>query len=798
MPPIQRKKSALRIIIPFALAVGAVALAIAVGLNTTKGRNTNQPTAPLAQDASPQAEPVNQPQAGPEQAPQQGASQAGNQNAEPNPEPVSARPASQPQAADPLSEPTANPALVGLKARTFEAPADSPASLGSLDPGGSIKLRAEFSIRDAGVTSLRLADGFTTADAEHAAAAGDPVTTEDHVEVQSVLRHGDLYLTPLAASSITLDNQTVYLDFAPLGSTVWKETAPGTFEARIANDQDQDVARVIRAYTLDPDSHNLYLSQRVENLTPAPFTAQLVTIGPTDQPKDTLGYGGDKRRVRFGYLASPAIDPHRNVVSADDYLLPRKSTFGAINKATGIYPPVETVWPNAASTEKQRELVWLGVTSRYFAAILHKDLPNAVDLSNPKAPAINRVFDDVVRVERVLINKPEAKAGMFGGTKQVNDPLMALSVTAAPMTVPANGANSQNWGLYVGPLLPRAIKAEPESAALGLDEIVVYNFGGPCSFCTFTWLTGPLRNLLKFLHSITFDWALSIILLVVCVRTLLHPITRWSQIKMQRFGKQMQGMAPKQKKIQERYKDDAVKMREEMGKLWREEGVSPAGFLGCLPMFLQSPVWIALYATLYFTYDLRHEPAFFGIFQTLTNNAWHFMGDLSEPDRAISFGATGFALPLMGTIKSLNIMPLALGAVFYVHQKYLTPPTGAAMTPEQESQQKMMRLISVFMFPVLMYNAPCGLSLYFITNSTLAIFETRWIRAHMDKHNMLDPEHLKRNTKAAPKPGSWRHRLAVKLEEQQRARAQQDHRSPKREPKAAKPEAPERRYKKKK
>ena len=43
-----------------------------------------------------------------------------------------------------------------------------------------------------------------------------------------------------------------------------------------------------------------------------------------------------------------------------------------------------------------------------------------------------------------------------------------------------------------------------------------------------------------------------------------------------------------------------------MGRLWREEGVSPTGMLGCIPMFLQTPVWIALYATLYFAIELRH------------------------------------------------------------------------------------------------------------------------------------------------------------------------------------------------
>ncbi len=46
------------------------------------------------------------------------------------------------------------------------------------------------------------------------------------------------------------------------------------------------------------------------------------------------------------------------------------------------------------------------------------------------------------------------------------------------------------------------------------------------------------------------------------------------------------------------------------------------------------------------------------------------------------------------------------------------------------------------MFPVLMYAAPSGLSLYFITNSVLAIGENKWIRHHMHQHGLLDPDKL--------------------------------------------------------
>ena len=218
---------------------------------------------------------------------------------------------------------------------------------------------------------------------------------------------------------------------------------------------------------------------------------------------------------------------------------------------------------------------------------------------------------------------------------------------------------------------------------------------------------------------------------------------------MQRFGVQMQSMAPKQKALREKYKDDPKRMQKEMSKLWKEEGISPMGMLGCLPMMLQSPVWIALYATLFFAVELKHEPAFYGVFQWISVGSWMFLADLSSADAAIPLpAAMHFSFPLWGSVSSINILPLLLGVVFYMHQKYLTPPTQATLTPEQESQQKMMKVMMIVLFPVMMYTAPSGLALYFMTNSTMGIIENKWIRAHMKKHGMPEIENIRADNQA--------------------------------------------------
>ena len=337
------------------------------------------------------------------------------------------------------------------------------------------------------------------------------------------------------------------------------------------------------------------------------------------------------------------------------------------------------------------------------------------------------------------------------------DATLTVTLESAPLVVAAGGRAALDTAVFAGPQSKQFMttKAEPLAGAVLLGKIVVYTLGGPCGFCTFQGLTGLLYAFLVMLHNyVLFDYALGIILLVVCMRTILHPVTRHAQISMQRFAKQMQSLAPKQKKIQERYADDQKKMREEMARLMREEHIPySSAAKGCLTPFLQTPVWIALYAMLFFMFELRHTPAFFGVFQWLSQSLfgtkWTFLADLSEPDRFISFGRS-FEIPLLssmflGKVDGLNLLPILLGVVFYIQQKYMTPPPTTPLTPEQQQQQKIMKIMMVLMFPVLMYSQPSALTLYFVANSTLGIIESRLIRKHAAKMDLLKP--------ATPPPG---------------------------------------------
>ncbi len=726
-----------RVLVPLGIALAGVVLAFAMlrSPGPKPGQSPNQPPSPSAS-----------------QTPNQLAGQAAATNPMDSPTnpasntPVEASPAPGSTPASPTSSPPAPsgaqpaPAPTGLIARTVDGTqAFDP--IGALDRASGQHFEIRFSKFGAGIESLTLADHF------------DSVKRDTHVVIQrehawkpSGGAGADIHevATPMAARGVEIDGQYVSLSgYEQLPTPgvpierrpVWRQVAPGSFEATIIDPSGAEVAKVQRSYTIAKGVHEVQLRQEVKNLTAKPITVRWRQFGPVDLPQDAHSYGGDKRRIRYGYLLSPPMQGGDPTVLSDDFLWWRHDLLGKAGP-DGYSPRVAPTslakdgrttvtsagWPNARSVDRGYRLVWAALTNRYFAVAVH---PLIAASSGPN----EKVFKAAESIDRFWVPTGEP----------TNPMAVVLRLTSQAMSVAPGASADVSLGFYAGPLSRAEIRHDPLADELGTPGLVKYNFGGMCGFCTFPWLTGLLLGLLRFLHDyIVFDWALAIMALVLCVRTILHPVTRWSQIRMHRWGKSMQALGPKQRQLQEKFKGDPLKLREETQKLWREEGVNPAGALGCIPMFLQTPVWIALYAMLYFAVELRHAPGFFGVFQSIAPGfpkflGW-FLGDLAEPDRFIYFGKTIVTLPMLGPIDSLNVLPLILGVVFFIQQKYLTPPPApGSMTPEQEQTQFMMKIMMVVMFPLFMYNAPSGLALYFITNSTLGILESRHIRKVAEK-----------------------------------------------------------------
>lgn len=759
----QPKNNLLRTVVPIAAVIAGLGLVFAVYRNTSTQKPATTPPAPTPVTAPATA--ATQP-AAPAAAGQPPTSVATGQPAGQPAGQTPAQPSTQPSASPPAA--VIPPGLLdGLRPQIFAADTPAPQPLGSLDDASDDRFRIDFTPSGAGISGLKLSRYY------------DTIRKQNHVQIQSehsidmgggrTVSTAPFAMTFAQISSPGSGTSATVNLFWDQAGPIWRQVAPdkpGAFEAFILNGAGDKVLKLERTYRFQAGQHDILLDQKITNLTAAPLVVQLTQFGPVDLPNDSSGYGGDKRRVRFGYLLSPAADPTRQVVVSSEFIIPRDKELGSRDKLTRVFEPTRQSWPRPESEENKYELVWAGLTDRYFGIAVFPQI-------NFAAPQPTKALANIERIDRLALDP--------GAPAKANErrDVMALNLISTPFTIAAGGSADYNLALYAGPLLKRAILTDPLTKSAGLEGLIVYNFGGMCGPCTFTFITGFLIWLLRFLHDfIVFDWAIAIIVLVFCVRGMLHRVTRWSQIRIQRFSKQMQSIQPKQKKLQEKYKDDRQKLQAETAKLWKEEGINPAGMLGCIPMVLQTPVWIALYATLYFAVELRQQPAFFGVFQKISPT-WSFLGDLAEPDHLIYFGKS-YWIPMLssmfGPVSAINILPIILGVVFFAHQKYLTPPM-ANLTPEQETQQKMIKWMSVLMFPLFMYNAPSGLAIYFIANSTLGIFENMWIRKDIDRLGLADPEKMRaeRMAKIAKRGGTggggWLSRLQ-QLAEAQRAAAE--------------------------
>ena len=108
-----------------------------------------------------------------------------------------------------------------------------------------------------------------------------------------------------------------------------------------------------------------------------------------------------------------------------------------------------------------------------------------------------------------------------------------------------------------------------------------------------TPIENVLTSALEWLHSaMGLPWAWAIVVLTLCVRMLLVPLTVRQIHSMQNLQKH----APEMKAIQERYKNDKVKQREELMAFYKENSINPAA--SCLPILPQIPIFISLYFVL--------------------------------------------------------------------------------------------------------------------------------------------------------------------------------------------------------
>jgi YidC/Oxa1 family membrane protein insertase len=214
----------------------------------------------------------------------------------------------------------------------------------------------------------------------------------------------------------------------------------------------------------------------------------------------------------------------------------------------------------------------------------------------------------------------------------------------------------------------------------------------------------PLLWLLQQFQNVVGNWGIAIILLTVCVKL----VTLFWTTRSMRSMKAMAALSPQIKELQDKYGTDKTRVQQETMALYKTHGVSPLA--GCAPMFLQIPIWSALYLMLSATGELYQQAFVPGWINDLTN---------SDPT---------------------HVLPVLLVATMFLQ---------ARLTPQAANQPgaKMMQYGMPLMFGVMSFYFPAGLSLYIFTNTVLSSLHSIYMNK-FDKKSLAIAEQLARNKAA--------------------------------------------------
>ena len=405
----------------------------------------------------------------------------------------------------------------------------------------------------------------------------------------------------------------------------------------------------------------------------------------------------------------------RTITLGDDYLLTINDRFFNKGSAPWNLPGIRILtgrMENPADMKAMKGISILGVDSytpaggiNYWGRKLNKLYGKAKPPSIDTVPADmngvevdwvsakNKFFTQILRPE-----KPIATMAVLSSRETEGKGIVPKDIAAAlafkPEMVNAGTQYEINYSYFIGPKKYSILKESGNH----MEKVMEFETIG--TFSWMNWLMEPARKsllwTLNIFHGIVRNYGIAIILLTLLVRILFWPLTHKSTESMKR----MQEIQPEIKALQEKYKkSNPQKLQQETMKLYKEKKVNPMG--GCLPMFVQIPVFIALFTVLRNAIELRYS-------------GFLWIADLSMAENLMAG-----KVPFVG---SLNILPIVMSLSMIWQQKLSSP--GAAATPEQQQQQKMM----MFMMPIMMlfffYSMPSGLVLYWTTSNLLMIAQT--------------------------------------------------------------------------
>ncbi|MHC4177508.1 MAG: YidC/Oxa1 family insertase periplasmic-domain containing protein [Planctomycetota bacterium] len=322
----------------------------------------------------------------------------------------------------------------------------------------------------------------------------------------------------------------------------------------------------------------------------------------------------------------------------------------------------------------------IGVDAKYFAAVL---IPQGQGKDKRWAAAPM----EVAQWQPLRVGEVNKKRNALTNT---SCRLVSQAYPLAP-----GETLSHRFVIFAGPKTPDVL------ANYGLGELIYYGW--------FSALARPMSGILHFFHGIVPNYGLAILMLTVLVRGCMFPLSR----KQALGARKMQELQPEIRRIQEKYKNDMEGRTKAQQELFRKHNYNPLS--GCLVLFIQLPIFVALYRSLMVDIELRGAP--------LLWQGIRWCSNLSAPDMLFYWKdfMPGLVVGYLGPY--FNILPILTIALFILQQKMFMPP---ATDEKTAMQQKMMKYMMVFM-GVLFFKVASGLCIYFIASSLWGLAERKFL-----------------------------------------------------------------------
>ncbi len=310
-----------------------------------------------------------------------------------------------------------------------------------------------------------------------------------------------------------------------------------------------------------------------------------------------------------------------------------------------------------------------------------------------------------------------------------------------------------SYRIFLGPNLYPLLKSYDsgveDSEELNLDNLV------PLGWTLFRWInTILIIPVFTFLGQYIDNYGIIILLLTIIIKIIILPLTYKSYMSTAKI----RVLRPQIEEINAKYpgNDKALERQRATMDLYSKAGASPMS--GCLPMLLQMPILIAMFAFFPSSIELRGEP-------------FLWADDLSTYDAILTWDANIPVISwIFGNHLSLFCLLMTITNIVYTKINMDSQASGAQMPG-----MKWMMYLMPLMFLVFFNNYASGLSYYYFVSLLITILQTYAFRKFINEEKVLAK--LKENQKKPRKKSGFMARLEEAQKRQEammRERAKQN------------------------